>query len=595
MTNQNTKDIYEEAGLDPSQWQVSPATKPAPPSVGDITPVIPQYFQGSLDPSVQHDADFVNTALRSSSAPRFALMPPGIQSSALTSAQLTSAIKTNAPAAVPTTTSGSSEITLDIPAEFTPTTQTVTLPGPLEFDWATQPAGYELQAPDGTVGFDGAVGTSGLSAGPLALTSGLPSTNPEWAFYCAVLLTATFSVTTLPGWTAIAGNDVNNAFFIRNIPTGSTVSVSQGFSTTGSFSGAILNFSGTVPAIIQSKSAPDIGTGSITATFTSNTTAGSFIIAVYHCTSVTNAPAPGIFSDTQTLKITPLSYTSNPGNGTHPGTASQVVLLSTASASAEAVTVTYPNVNAGELYIYEISGLSAIAVKPRFSPEPPTDLSNVTGRLPLFNGGTGANLSGTGGTSKVLRQSGLGAAITVSQLSASDLSDGTIGTGAVVKAITPTITTPQFTGVFGTYNGINLVSNGVPAEYAKVDLTAQAAAITATTLYAVPAGGVGMYRISWVAKVTQVDAVSSTLGGTNGFQILYTDSTDSVVVTTPPWWEGGNNGTAPTSASGNNTGTYVGGSIIVYAKASTNIQYQMGYTSGVTPMQYNLHIKLEAL
>ena len=101
-----------------------------------------------------------------------------------------------------------------------------------------------------------------------------------------------------------------------------------------------------------------------------------------------------------------------------------------------------------------------------------------------------------------------------------------------------------------------------------------------------------MYRISWVATVTQAATVSSTLGGTNGFQILYTDNDTSVVKTMPGTIVSGVDTNANNSTS---TGT-ISGCFIANAKASTNIQYQMDYTSsGATPMQYNLHIKLEAL
>lgn len=54
-------------------------------------------------------------------------------------------------------------------------------------------------------------------------------------------------------------------------------------------------------------------------------------------------------------------------------------------------------------------------------------------------GGTGSDLSATGGTSKVLMQTSAGANVTVAQLAASDLSNGTTGTGAVVLAGSPTI------------------------------------------------------------------------------------------------------------------------------------------------------------
>jgi hypothetical protein len=68
---------------------------------------------------------------------------------------------------------------------------------------------------------------------------------------------------------------------------------------------------------------------------------------------------------------------------------------------------------------------------------------DVNARVALIRGGTAADLSGTGGASQVLRQSSPGAAITVSQLAASDLSNGTTGSGAVALATSPTISTPN--------------------------------------------------------------------------------------------------------------------------------------------------------
>lgn len=51
--------------------------------------------------------------------------------------------------------------------------------------------------------------------------------------------------------------------------------------------------------------------------------------------------------------------------------------------------------------------------------------TGVTGILPLANGGTNADLSATGGTSKFLKQNSSGAAITVVQPATTDLSDNT--------------------------------------------------------------------------------------------------------------------------------------------------------------------------
>jgi hypothetical protein len=123
----------------------------------------------------------------------------------------------------------------------------------------------------------------------------------------------------------------------------------------------------------------------------------------------------------------------------------------------------------------------------------------------------------------------------------------------------------------------------LPGLVAKSNLTAQAAAITATTIWAVPAGLGGMYEVSWSATVTTADGVSSTLGGAAGFQLKYTNLNDSVVKTTNP--------TTVTVSAGNTTGTSIGGVFTAYCKASTNLQYLFGYTSN-TPGQmiYDLNI-----
>jgi phosphatidate phosphatase APP1 len=146
----------------------------------------------------------------------------------------------------------------------------------------------------------------------------------------------------------------------------------------------------------------------------------------------------------------------------------------------------------------------------------------------------------------------------------------------------------------GSYNSISTVGNGVPAEFAHVQLTTpQTAGISATTLYTTPASPAARYRISFRAKITTAASTSSVLGGTNGFQIIYTDADDSVTVTTPA---GVPYGATTTSLAGNSTQTVMDGVIVIKAKASTNIQYSMDYTSvGATPMAYVLDIVLEAL
>lgn len=137
-------------------------------------------------------------------------------------------------------------------------------------------------------------------------------------------------------------------------------------------------------------------------------------------------------------------------------------------------------------------------------------------------------------------------------------------------------------GKISTYNGIATVGNGVPSEVATVDLTGQSAAIGSTTLYAVPASGAGLYKITYYAKVTRAATTSSTLGA---LTVGWTDVDDSVVQSN-----------ASATNTGNTTTSFLSSSFVVNAKASTNITYQTAYaTSGATSMLYSLHVKVEAL
>lgn len=108
-------------------------------------------------------------------------------------------------------------------------------------------------------------------------------------------------------------------------------------------------------------------------------------------------------------------------------------------------------------------------------------LNGTTGQLKLncaatcgtntltFPGGT-TDFSSTGGTSQVVKQISSGAALTVGQLAASDLSNGVTGSGAVVLANTPTLITP----VLGVANGTSLALGGAT-------IGSNALAVTGTT------------------------------------------------------------------------------------------------------------------
>lgn len=147
---------------------------------------------------------------------------------------------------------------------------------------------------------------------------------------------------------------------------------------------------------------------------------------------------------------------------------------------------------------------------------------------------------------------------------------------------------------FSKYNAIATVSNGIPAEYATIDTTGLTANVGASTLYAVPATGAGMYRVSSYTVETTAGSVSSTLPNV---QIVYTDKETSGAITIDATPVLGVAGIGQTGALTSNTiGTASSGVIVISVKASTTIQYQtVNYASSLAGMTYAIHLKLEAL
>ncbi len=155
-----------------------------------------------------------------------------------------------------------------------------------------------------------------------------------------------------------------------------------------------------------------------------------------------------------------------------------------------------------------------------------------------------------------------------------------------LRANTFSVDTMNMGAVIVKYNNISTIGKGIPSEVAAVDLLLQSDTINETTLYAVPSNGAGLYRVSWVASCATAASDASLLGGESGLQIRYTDADDSRVKTS----------STVVNSSANTTGTCISGVVTAYCKASSNINFLMGYTSSGNPvMQYNLHIRLESL
>lgn len=145
-----------------------------------------------------------------------------------------------------------------------------------------------------------------------------------------------------------------------------------------------------------------------------------------------------------------------------------------------------------------------------------------------------------------------------------------------------------------TYNSLTTVSNGVPSELATINTTGLTANVGATTLYAVPASGEGMYRVSAYVVETVAGSVSSTLPNV---QVVYTDKDSNTSVTLDVTPILGIAGIGQTGAlTANTVGTVASGVVVIYVKLSTTIQYlTTNYASTLAGMTYALRIRLEAI
>ena len=153
--------------------------------------------------------------------------------------------------------------------------------------------------------------------------------------------------------------------------------------------------------------------------------------------------------------------------------------------------------------------------------------------------------------------------------------------GATLVYCTSGITGSIIIDVISLTGTIGTGGSATPIQVATVDLAAQAAAITATTMHTTLVAG--RYRAEWIAQITTVGSVSSSLGGTNGFQMEWTSQDTSAATASGP--------TIP--SAGNATTIALAGVVPMNCTAATNIQYIFGYTSAAAAtMKYSLHIRL---
>lgn len=133
-------------------------------------------------------------------------------------------------------------------------------------------------------------------------------------------------------------------------------------------------------------------------------------------------------------------------------------------------------------------------------------------KIGLAYGGTNADLSASGGTSFVLQQASSGAAITVGQLAASDLSNGTTGSGTVVLATSPILVTPALgtpsalvgTNITGTAASLTSgITNALKSASTTVNVSSATAPTTGQVLTAT-----GASAATWQTPTTGITTIS---------------------------------------------------------------------------------------
>lgn len=128
----------------------------------------------------------------------------------------------------------------------------------------------------------------------------------------------------------------------------------------------------------------------------------------------------------------------------------------------------------------------------------------------------------------------------------------------------------------------------VPQTVAVANLTAQSANVTSTAMFTPAANG--FYRFSCYAVVTQAATSSSTLPNC---QVLWTDADTGTVEPAVSVTQSVSTNTVGTF--GVTSGSAFYGVLSIFAKSGASISYATsGYaSSGATPMQYSVHIRLE--
>jgi len=247
-----------------------------------------------------------------------------------------------------------------------------------------------------------------------------------------------------------------------------------------------------------------------TLAYVSNLLAGSssFVIIVGTSSGITEWTV----GDSQNNQYTLIAY--NSGQGTGAPAPRSVYVFAAPNTSAAACTVTITNSGSatpsGAIFITEITSLSPPVFTPVFRPIVTQDLPGFsTGKLDLLHGGTGANLTATGGASQVLQQTSVGGTITVGQLAFSNLSGtATYAQLPLVQSIVSFSATPTFTATNAGSFVIVLTGNVTSSTLAGGTAGQQ-------VVFIIKQDGAGAHTFVWPTNMKGTGTIAGTASGYN--------------------------------------------------------------------------------
>ena len=554
------------------------------PQIPNPETTVSPYLRAPLPLPLQYSPDTLKQYNRPGlSSFRIAPLPPsGISGIVAASAGAAQVVINNQPV-TPSTSGGLSSVGLSMPRQYAVANSPLTADGEIDVTWIAEsqgtflgvPSNSSAPFPDGST-FANSNGTS------------VSSTLTTSAFSHVVLYFDAFDphgtayVHPTTGWTLVAdGGGANFGVYYQATAASDTVTQASSYTApTGTWAG----FSALSNAMLSIRTSgtpvvASLGTqgGSIVSgsNFTATVVAGTALVG--YCYG--NMFRLGTVGDTTVTSITDsqgnlwyqIGSTYNFAGGPSPGISSFISVWFCPAPAAGSTTFTINFADAhgtggnGSWGIASVTNLATTDGIPDFRS---VSFSDVTGICPISKGGTGSSLVNTGGTSKFLRQNTLGGNVDVVRPDYPDLAGAS---GQLPSQ----------------YNGITLVANRFPTEYATIAETTKTANIGTSNLYNVPSTGAGLYRVSVYTVVSRAASTSSTLPDS---QLIFTDA-DSIGVITI---------NATPGDTGNATTTFQQATFVVNLKASTTLQYRTGNvtpyaSSGGTSMQYFWRARLEYL